>query len=151
MSWASRQDYSTPHAFIAAVEARFGPLVCDLAASHANAKAPKFYDETIGSLEQPWADNDPTGNLWINPPFRKIDPWAAKCAEESSKRHGLILMLTPASIDTHWFARHVHRKAMVIGLSPRLVFDGEKHGYPKALMLSVFSRCSSGFDVWQWQ
>lgn len=147
----TRQDYATPADFIAAVANRFGPIVTDLAASLANTKAAKFYDREVDSLSQPWAERDPFGNLWLNPEFRDIGPWARKCREESAHRDGLIFLLTPASIGTEWFASHVHRSALVLGLSPRIAFEGCADPYPKDLMLSVFGKATSGFDVWRWR
>lgn len=147
----SKQDYGTPISFILAVEERFGELVCDLAAHAGNAKAPSWYGEERDSLSIEWAEEIAAGNLWLNPPFKNIDPWAAKCASESARRRGLILMLTPASIGTDWFAKHVHRKAMVLGLSPRLRFEGMNEEYPKDLMLSVFGMGMNGFDTWRWK
>lgn len=147
----SVQTYGTPRDFIAAVEARFGHLVCDLAASADNAKAPAFYDEARDSLSVPWSEEHPTGTLWLNPPFADIDPWAAKCAEEATRRHGLILMLTPASIGCNWFAAHVRGKAMVLGLSPRMQFEGASDPYPKDLAVSVYGYGLHGFDTWRWR
>ncbi len=147
----SKQDWGTPWEFIHAVQLRFGFLTCDLAARGDNAKAPQFYTPDSDSLTAPWATDNPTGNLWLNPPFKDIEPWAKKCAEESAQRAGLILMLTPASIGTDWFAKHVHRKAMVLGLSPRMTFEGAEDPYPKDLMLSVFGMGLNGFDCWRWK
>jgi len=147
----SKQDYGTPVEFIAACVARFGPLVCDLAASAENAKAPAFYDRERNSLTVPWAEEHPTGTLWLNPEFADIGPWAEKCAAESLKRQGLILLLTPASVGSNWFAAHVNRKAMVLGLSPRLQFEGTTAPYPKDLSLSVFGMGFNGFDCWRWK
>jgi phage N-6-adenine-methyltransferase len=155
----SKQDYGTPWEFVRAVERRFGTLVVDLAASAENAKAGAWLDEAHDSLLAPWAERWPEGNLWLNPPFAKIDPWAAKCAAESAQRSGLILLLTPASIGTEWFAEHVLDNAMVLGLSPRMAFDGicpnPRTGridlYPKDLMLSVFGFGLRGFATWRWR
>jgi len=149
----SRQDYGTPWEFIHAVEARFGPIIFDLAATAANRKAPLHWGPDVGidSLEMDWADAHPTGNLWLNPEFVDIAPWAAKCAAESVKRHGLIPFLTPASIGTDWFAKHVHRKALVLALSPRLTFEGTSDPYPKDLMLSIYGYGLHGFDTWRWK
>lgn len=154
----SKQDYGTPWEFIRACERRFGAIVRDLAAHGGNAKCDRYYDLAADSLSQPWAENDPTGVLWLNPPFANIEPWAAKCAEESAKRHGLILMLTPASTGSDWFAAHVNRRSMVLGLSPRVPFDGtpinpntgRPDGYPKDLMLTVWGFGLHGFDTWRW-
>ena len=40
---------------------------------------------------------------------------------------------------------------MVLGLSPRLTFEGETDAYPKDLMLSVFGFGLHGFDTWRWR
>lgn len=148
----SKQDYGTPWAFVRAVEARFGPIAVDLAASAGNAKAPIFFSEEQNSLSIPWAveTHCKGANLWLNPPFADIAPWAAKCAHESVRRHGLIFLLTPASIGCNWFAEHVRGKAIVLGISPRLTFEGTNDPYPKDLMLSVFGYGLYGFDTWRW-
>ncbi len=148
----SRQDYGTPVAFIEACAARFGPIVCDLACTTVNAKAPAgyHYDKGADSLMAEWARDWPEGNLWLNPPFGDIGAWAAKCTREAQNRGGAIFLLTPASIGSNWFAKHVHRRARVLGLSPRLTFEGTKDPYPKDLMLSIFGLGFDGFDVWRW-
>lgn len=148
----SRQDYETPPEFVAAVARRFGPLLVDLAASPTNAKAPAFLTEGNDSLASPWT-NWSTGCAWLNPPFADIAPWAEKCAVH---RHafaaggGRILFLTPASVGSEWFAEHVHRKALVLGIRPRLTFVGAADQYPKDLILSVFGELP-GFDTWRWK
>lgn len=147
----SRQDYGTPPAFIAAVEQAFGPLVHDLACGRENAKAPSgYYHPEVDALARDWAAEFPTGNLWLNPPFAEIEPWAERCARFGAQRSGLIFLLTPASIGTEWFAQHVWGRARVLGVSPRLTFEGERDPYPKDLMLSIFGRATAGFDVWRW-
>jgi hypothetical protein len=112
-------------------------LVCDLAASAENSKAPAFIAKQDNTLVQPWASLYPTGNLWLNPEFADIDPHAAKCRDKSTRRQGLILLLTPASVGANWFAQHVNRKAMVMALSPRLHFEGTTSPYPKVLDRAV--------------
>ena len=145
----SKQDYGTPPAFISAVEARFGALTFDLACTHENAKAPNgYYHPEHDALTQDWREL--RGNLWLNPPFANIEPWAKKCALEGADRKGLLFLLTPASIGTDWFARHVQGNAVVLGLSPRLQFEGTTDPYPKDLMLSVFGYGLTGFGVWRW-
>ncbi len=148
----SRQTYGTPPEFIEAVRIRFGNLAHDLAASGENTVCRHhFYDEQQNSLIQPWHRLDVgSGWLWLNPPFADIESWAKKCAEEAN--HGArILLLTPASIGTDWFANHVHGKALVFGISPRLTFVGCDDPYPKDLMLSVYCYGAHGFDVWRWR
>ena len=149
----SKQDYGTPPEFIAACIKRFGPLAYDLAANDdgSNSVAPKWLGPTDNSLRFQWAElpgDRPL--LWLNPPFADIDPWAEKCAWEADS--GVrILLLTPASIDTNWFAKHVLGKALVLGINPRLQFAGTTAPYPKALMLSCFGFGVHGFDQWRWR
>lgn len=146
----SKQDYQTPPEFIAAVVGRFGPIAWDLAASPSNAVGDgSYFTEQQDSLAQDWTDL--TDNLWLNPPFARIRPWASKC-RQSAGLGRRIFLLTPAAVGSNWFAEHVHGHALVLGLSPRIKFVGEKAGYPKDLILSVFSdRSLVGFDVWRWK
>jgi phage N-6-adenine-methyltransferase len=146
----SKQDYETQPELLAAVVRRFGALSFDLACSGpSNAKAPHFFTEAQDSLAQDWAQLG--GNLWLNPPFTRIDPWAAKCrafAPRGGPRR--ILFLTPASVGSAWFAAHVHGAALVLALNPRLRFVGASDDYPKDCILSVFG-AAPDFDVWRWE
>lgn len=154
----TKQDYGTPWSFIAAVEERFGTIVCDLAAHAGNAKCTTFITPEEDTFTVAWAQRFPTGVLWLNPEFANIAPYAEKCFEESKTRHGLILLLTPASIGTQWYANHVKGKAFTLGLEQRLPFEGmpvnvktgKVDGYPKDLMLSVFGYGMHGHDTWSW-
>lgn len=155
----SKQDYETPRIFLDALEKRFGKMDVDLAATRKNAKAPICLTLEEDSLTYHWASSWPDENLFLNPPFADIEPWAAKCAEEGPKMiRGRIFLLTPASIGSDWFARNVYGQAMVLGLSPRIPFDGtpinpktgRPDGYPKDLMISVFGAGMHGFDCWRW-
>jgi len=147
----SRQDYGTPGDLLDAVFATFGPLRVDLAASPANAVAPAYFDEDDDSLAQDWTTLH--GTLWLNPPFARIGPWAAKCAASAPPDtwpRRRIIMLTPASVGSRWFVEHVHRRALVLALVPRLTFVGCDAPYPKDCMLSIFGG-QPGFNVWEWR
>lgn len=143
----SKQDYATPPAFIAAVEKRFGPIAFDLAASPENAKAPRFFTKEDDSLRKAWGALD--GNLWLNPEFDDIAPWADLCAGVRG-RSAWTMMLTPASPGANWFRRLVVPNAYVLELAPRISFDG-KHPYPKDCILSAFGFGVVGRDVWRWK
>lgn len=143
------------------MEKRFGPLVHDLAAHAQNTRCKTFYSKEQDSLKQSWHRDFPRGNLWLNPEFGNIPVFVAKCFEESRQRDGLIIVLTPASIGSNWYAEHVEKKALVIGLRPRLSFDGI-NSYPKDCMISVYGRDTSephgsvihylsGFETWRWK
>ena len=146
----SKQDYSTPDDFMQAVRGRFGPIGFDLAAHAQNAKCMHYFTEEQNSLLQQWNTIRCSFNgwLWLNPPFDNIEPWAKKCAEEMALG-ARILFLTPASIGSNWFARHVNGKAVVLSLQGRMSFDGIAP-YPKDCMLSVFAHGLHGFNVWKW-
>lgn len=148
----SVQNYATPDEFMCAVMARFGPIAVDLAADAKNAQAEIYYTKERDSLVQPWGAL--RGNLWLNPPYGEIPLFALKCcATRRPHGSGLILMLTPASIGSNWFADHVHGTAYVLGLRPRLTFVGCDQPYPKDLMLSVYASGDPmpGFGVWRWK
>ena len=150
----SKQDFETPPDFMAALEARFGKMDVDLACRTDNAKAPAgyYFDQGIDSLKQNWALNFPDGNHWLNPEFGNIDPFVEKCAREALLlQRGRISLLTPASIGTNWYARHVYGKAMVLGLSPRIQFVGATQGYPKDLSLSIYGQGHNGHGIWRWK
>jgi phage N-6-adenine-methyltransferase len=157
---SSEQSVGTPWEFIHAVVKRFGPLAWDLAADERNRKAPFYYGVEQDTLRQDWARL--RGNLWLNPEYADLDPYAAKCARELARvqadharrnRHDWrVLLLTPASIGTEWFHDHVHGRALVLGLSPRLTFVGHTHGYPKDLSLSIYSTdLGVGVAPWRWK
>lgn len=142
----SKQDYETPREFIAAIERRFGPLAWDLAASAENAKAPRFFAKEDDALRKAWGALE--GNLWLNPEFDDIAPWADLCAGVRS-RPAWTLLLTPASPGSNWFQRIVAPHAHVLELAPRLSFDG-KNPYPKDCVLSAFGFGITGRSFWRW-
>lgn len=146
---SSKQDYATPREFIDAVEARCGRMRFDLAASAENAKAPEWYDEQQDSLARRWSAL--RGNLWLNPPFGDIAPWAAKCAATLPRpcASDRIYLLVPASVGSNWFARQVDTKALVLFLSPRLSFDG-KNPFPKDCCLAIYGEVP-GYACWRWK
>ena len=143
----SIQNYATPAEFIRAVKKRWDieEFDYDLAADGDNSQAPFHFCEEEDSLKQNWTRL--IGNLWLNPPFANIDPWAEKCARDAAVGRR-IFFLTPASIGANWFANHVWKKARVFALQGRLSFDG-KAPYPKDCMLSVFP--DNGFEIWDWR
>jgi phage N-6-adenine-methyltransferase len=148
----SNQIVGTPPEFIEAVERRFGALAVDLAALPENAKAPAYITPEQNALTVPWAATYPGAFAWLNPEFADLDPWVAKCRAETSPYNGFrIALLTPASVGTNWFADHIHGKAKVLALSPRLTFVGQSEPYPKDCILSLFGFNRTGFDLWRWR
>jgi phage N-6-adenine-methyltransferase len=145
----SRQDYGTPRALLDAVKRVFGEIDFDLAADASNAVAPCYYTEADDALraDTPWPRD---ALCWLNPPFGRIAPWAARCAAEA-QQGARVLMLAPASIGSAWFAAYVHKHAYVLALRPRLTFAGCDAPYPKDCILAVYGFGEVGFDVWEWR
>jgi DNA N-6-adenine-methyltransferase (Dam) len=163
----SRQDYATPKIFIDAVKAHFGikRFDFDLAAVRANAVdnlGPA--DLYLGpdhsnvmcrdALLFDWS-RTPKGNLWLNPPFAHIAPWAAKCntARRWVMRGGIvtrrrIFLLVPAAVGANWWRDSVHNKARVVFLNGRIYFDGVSP-YPKDCALCVYGD-KPGYEIWSW-
>lgn len=167
----SKQNYETPREVLEAVAKRFGALEVDLACEASNAKAPiALAFPAVDSLTVPWAERFPDATMWLNPPFKRIAPWMAKCHAEARRlRRGRIVVLTPASVGSNWFFDHVHGRALVLPLAPRITFVGATQPFPKDCMLSVFSRSTvdpsllervasvfsskilrAGFEPWRW-
>jgi hypothetical protein len=165
----SKQDYSTPRAFLDAVERRWGELTFDLAGTHANAvvrefnrRVPKCYTPEQDSFKQPWGPKKVGLRPWLNPPFGHIEPWAARCAAKALDFRSpqpapdapyKIFFLVPASVGSNWFARYVDLPvkeglARCCFLQGRLSFDG-KNPYPKDCMLVVYND-TPGYEIWDW-
>ncbi len=142
----SRGDYATPPEFIAAVERKFGTIAFDLAAEAHNTKAAHYFCVRDNSLVQDW--HRIHGLLFLNPPFARIAPWAAKCRAEAA-RGARIALLVPAAVGSNWYRDQVHARARMYFLNGRICFDG-KNGYPKDCMLAVFHE-PPGFEIWSWR
>lgn len=149
----SEGEYGTPRIFLQAVEKKFGPLVHDLAADHKNKACESYFSKETDALKQDWRALG-TGNLWLNPPFSWIEPWAKKCKLEGD-RGANIFLLVPASVGSKWHREHVHLKATIYYLYGRLTFVGETTPYPKDCMLVHFHQSDSGIyvppAVWDWR
>lgn len=152
---ASKQDYSTPRAFLNAVGERFGPIVFDLAAHADNCVVPRYFgpggEEEDALHRKCFWSGCPAGNLWLNPPFDTIAPWARKCAEQALRAgdRQRIFFLVPASVGSEWFAQFVDGEGLVLFLRPRLSFD-QKNSYPKDCILCVYG-VEPGYECWRWQ
>jgi phage N-6-adenine-methyltransferase len=151
----SIQDYATPANFIAAVERRFGPIVFDLAADASNAKAREYFTEKRNALAESWSPRVlGDGLFWLNPPFKRIAPWAQKCAKEGA-RGARIALLVPAAIGSNWYRDWCWQQSFTPALNGRLHFDPLRPtwGYNKDCMLCLFGDDSLAgtFGVWKWK
>jgi phage N-6-adenine-methyltransferase len=141
----NKQDYATPREFIATVERELGEKFgFDAAALEANKVCEEFSSD---SLNIDW----PVGPLvWLNPPFGAGAKFAAKCAAQSA-RGVRIVGLFLAAVGSNWFAEHVHGKARVYFLRPRLTFIGESQPFNRDLVLVTYGLGEPGYDTWRWR
>lgn len=155
----SKQDWRTPPAFIDAIAARFGRPTFDLAAATGEqiTGVDHYFAPEQDSLRQSWASLPTPGQdspfarvAYLNPPFANIAPWARKLTDECRWLKRWTTMLVPASIGSVWYAEHIHGRALVLGLSPRITFLGAPDPYPKDLMLVVVGFGVSGVQPWRW-
>jgi DNA N-6-adenine-methyltransferase (Dam) len=154
----SEQTVATPRDFLDAVETRFGKMTWDLAATADNCVIKgglrRFGPDHPDPMKRDAFTNDWSklkGNLWCNPPFGDIAPWAKKC-RESVVHSGAqrIFLLVPASVGSNWFREHVFCWAQVLFLSPRLTFVGHTQAYPKDLMLAIYGP-EPAITCWRWK
>lgn len=150
----SKQDYRTPRVFLDAVERKFGTITIDLASKREDRVVAAYISPMRDSLKVRW--KVPTGVGWLNPPFDNIGLWSRKCCVESLDLldQNAIVMLTPASIGSDWFDKYVWGRARVYALKGRITFVGETAGYPKDLMISLYTRVppkENRLEIWDWR
>jgi hypothetical protein len=146
----SEQTVGTPWGLIRAVEARWGKLDIDLAASDdgSNAKAGAWYSPANSYLEATGI-GELNGIRWCNPPFANIRPWARKWRQDAEKG-ARIISLVPLSC-CGWFADEVEGSANIVGLVERVTFEGHTSPYPKDLMLLLYGiEEDFEFQTWRW-
>lgn len=153
----SRQCYVTPLEFIRAVEARFGFLDFDLAATDKNAKANAYFTKRHNALKQPWICRErlriPDWRYWLNPPYGHLSPWFRKCVDEQRRlTTGSFIVLVPASVGSDWFRQYVWNQASVYFLDGRICFIPNEP-YPKDLMICLYRnvRRKVSINIWEWQ
>lgn len=125
----SEQVVSTPWEFIRAVEAKFGHIAVDLAATRENAKARVFISPEIDTFKQDWREWLKGGLGWLNPEFDPMTLWVELCAKQS-QNGARFVVLSPASISTNWFWDYVRPYATVYSVSPRIPFEGSHNAFP---------------------
>lgn len=163
----SKQDYATPRVLLDAIKLKFEvkAWAWDLAANWKNQVGPegRFYGpdhpkvSLRDSLVLDWSEL--RGDLWLNPPFSNIAPWAKKCFDTAGWPYNLrahtfepprrIFFLVPAAVGSNWWKAYVHRKARVYFLNGRPSFDG-KNGYPKDIALVMWGE-KPGYQCWRWR
>lgn len=142
-------DTHTPPELLSAIKRKWGirQFRVDLATTAANPVGAKsFFTPGEDALRHSW--NIP-GDLWLNPPWNRIAPFAAKCSTD--RRPGTrIFFLVPAAVGSRWFREHVWGKARIYFLTDRIRLVGAKWVLPKDCMLCVFGE-EPGVEFWGWK
>lgn len=119
----SIQGYRTDPAFLSAVERKFATaLTFDLACTRTDRIASAtdgFHFPEQDALASPWPTMPEGTTAWANYPFAKGHAFLRVAAESP---HCRSILLGPASVGSRWFAEHVHGRALVVFLRPRIVF-----------------------------
>lgn len=78
----------------------------DVAASHLNAQADRYYTEEIDAFKQNWADDADGGDAWCNPPYgddtHPVSDWAER-AWEYRRKLTTVMLLPMNKQDQDWF------------------------------------------------
>ena len=129
-------DWETPRGLFEAVAASYGPFTVDVAATPANAKAPRFYSPAEDGLAQSWAGE----RVWLNPPYggRLVRPWLEKARLEAAAGATVVCLL-PFAPDTGWWAELVlEAGAEVRPVRGRVRFVGSPGSAPFASAIVVY-------------
>lgn len=156
----SKQNYETPENLLNAIRKRLtiSSFRFDFACSMKNKKAKAGWTVGDDSLSKPaktWARMCGDGWGWLNPPFKRIGKWAAKCLNAMWKGAD-IAFLVPAAVGSNWFRDYIWDQpgVKVIYLNGRPSFDG-KAGYPKDCMLVLFmgsfKDAPFSTEIWTWK
>ena len=147
------QCTETPRELIAAVEARFGPLVIDLCASRPNV-CMNYISPWDDSMRIDWVDAYASAIsagrfAWCNPPFGNQPPFLAKLAERKIPA----LAIIPYDSGTKHWQKCVRGIARVEVLTSRVQFVGHTSAFPKPIALLVYEPGVDGAEggAWNWK
>jgi site-specific DNA-methyltransferase (adenine-specific) len=135
--FTSRTDeWATPAATYAALDAEFGGFNLDPCSTNENARCKKHYTKEDDGLTKDWSGH----RVFVNPPYgRAISAWIKKCSDEAKKPGTTVVALLPARTDTSWFHDHINGKAREIRfVRGRLHFNESKSAAPFTSMIVVF-------------
>jgi DNA N-6-adenine-methyltransferase (Dam) len=145
----SVQEVGTPDDFLSAFETRFGSIVWDLAANSKNSVLGRGHygpGSEFGedSLDKDWSTLN--GELWLNPPFEDIGPWARKATQG-----GNVNLFVPLS-SSNWARDYCWGVGKIYVLNPRITFKGHKTAYPKDMMLVRYGLAiTPTVELWRWK
>lgn len=122
---SEKEDWETPDQYFEELNEEFH-FDIDVAASHENAKLPRYFTKEDNALTRRWE-----GNVFCNPPYgRDLRKWVEKAHKEYLRDpNRVIVFLIPSRTDTSYWHDFIFDKATVRFLRGRLKFEVE--GEPK--------------------
>lgn len=133
---SKKEDWETPKRYFKELNKEIH-FDIDVAASHENAKLPKYYTKDDDALNQQWE-----GNVFCNPPYgRDLRKWLEKAYEEHLRDpERVIVFLIPSRTDTSYWHDFIFDKALVRFIRGRLKFEVEGESkdaapFPSALVI----------------
>jgi phage N-6-adenine-methyltransferase len=123
----------TPQYIFDWISEQFGPFDLDVAANELNAKVPHYFTKAQNGLAQKWH-----GNVWMNPPYSDVEPWAKKAYEYARSGKGVVVALLPVWTETKWFDEYASHGRIIL-LRGRIRFvHGEKGSAPFPNMVVIW-------------
>lgn len=121
--------WRTPDSLFQPLHQEFG-FVLDAAASVGAEKCPLFIPPELDSLTTPWVDVAPAGSqVWINPPFNPMQPWADKVLQEYWSGMNVV-MVANAATGTKWFRQLAEASSQIRFTTGRVSFLHPNTGEP---------------------
>jgi site-specific DNA-methyltransferase (adenine-specific) len=142
-----KKDYGTPQDLFDNLHKEFN-FTIDVAASHENAKLPRYFTPEEDGLSQSWEGE----RTFLNPPYgiRENRLWAKKAYEESQNDCQPKVMLLAARTDAQFFTKYCAKAANLYFIEGRLTFEGSTSpaGFPSVVV--VFHSLQEGKRKVQW-
>lgn len=135
-----REDWGTPLSLFHELQRTFN-FVVDLAADELNTLCDHYVDEEM-DIFSPRADDvvrkavdacseDGPPYAWLNPPYKtggRTGDYVTRAYQLVHKTDMGLIALVPASVGAQWWVENVCPMATVVVFTPRLKFQGAKHG-----------------------
>ena len=148
MLTSARDDWQTPPALFAALDAEFR-FTCDAAASADNALCPVYFTRAEDALAHPW-----TGRVWVNPPYGRVGAaflaHAWRQVYETATAE-VVVLLVAARTDTRAWHQYAMHGAEIRLIPGRLRFVGASASAPFPSAVLVFRRPIHPVVVYSWR
>jgi len=136
---SNKQDWETPQELFDQLNNKYH-FDLDAAASHGNAKLPKYFTAEDDALSKEWGEYS---SIFCNPPYEtKLQKEFIKKAYETHQKHGnTIVLLIPARVETKRWHQYIFGKAEIEFIAGRLKFEvngvksKEPAPFPSALVV----------------